>query len=109
MATVTGTTANAYANALEWECYSYDKSTLIIKNTDGSNALKLKVLVLASTGGIQQLLELSSGITERTLAAGETQTVKLSYPYYSVYVAVKSSAGGSHATYQVDYIGGLQR
>ena len=109
MASVTGTTVNAYVNALEWESFSFDKNTLIIENTDGANALKLKVLVLASAGGTEYPLELSSGVTERILVAGDRQIVKLQYPYHSVYVAVKSNLTNTHATYQVDYIGGLQR
>lgn len=109
MATITGTTVNAYVNALEWVCYSFDKNTIIVKNTDGANALKLKVLVLADANGTQYPLELSAGVTERTLVAGDTQKVNLYYHYHAIYVAVKSSVGGSHATYQVDYIGGLQR
>ena len=109
MASVTGTTANAYANALEWESYAFDKNTIIVKNTDVANALKLKVLVLADASGIEYPLELAAGVTERILAAGDRQIVKLSYPYHSVYIAVKSSATNDHATYQVDYTGGLQR
>ena len=109
MASVTGTTVNAYANALEWDCYAFDKNTLIISNTDGANALKLKAIVLADANGTQYPLELAAGITERVLAAGGRQIVKLCYPYYAVYIAVKSNVADSHATYQVDYIGGLQR
>lgn len=109
MAKVTGATVNAYANALEWDCYSFDKNTLIIRNTDAANALKLKVSVLADMGGTEYPLELAAGITERVLAAGDNQIVKLYYHYHSVYIAVKSNVLNTPATYQVDYIGGLQR
>ncbi len=109
MASVTGTTVNAYANALEWACDSYDKNTFIIKNTDGANALKLKVLTLTDVTGIEYPIELASGITERVLAAGDSQIVKLKYAYRLIKIAVKSNATNNHATYQVDYLGGLQR
>ena len=109
MASVSGTTVNAYANALEWQSSAFDKNTFIITNDDVANALTLKVLVLADSDGVQYPLELAAGITERDLAAGDRQIVKLWYPYYAVYIAVKSTVPDSHATYQVDYIGGLQR
>lgn len=109
MASVTGTTANAYANALEWDCSSFDKNTIIVKNSDGANALKMKVLALADASGTEFPLELSSGITERVLAAGELQLVKLKYAYTMIKVAVKSNVTNVHATYQVDCTGGLQR
>ena len=104
-----GTTVNAYINALEWVSYSFDKNTILVKNTHVTNALKLKVSVLADPAGVERPLELAEGVTERVLAPGDTQTVELASHYYAVYVAVKSNVGDSHASYQVDYIGGLQR
>jgi len=109
MASITGTTVNAYVNALEWVCHSFDKNTLLIKNTHIANALKVKVSVLADPAGVERPLELTENITERILAAGDTQTVNLLSPYHTVYVAIKSNVGGLHASYQVDSIGGLQR
>ena len=109
MATVTGTTTNDYAYGLEWLGHAFDKNTIIIKNTDAANALKLKVYALASADGLLVPLELSAGVTERTLVAGDTQKVNIYYHYYAIYVAVKSSVAESHATYQIDYTGGLQR
>lgn len=110
MATVTGTTENTYANALEWECYSYNKNTLIVKNTHLTNALKLKVLVLTDPNGIQYPLDLlGAGITERILVADDNQIVKLNYHYHSIFVMMKSNIAETHASFQIDYIGGLQR
>ena len=109
MGSVTGTTVNAYANALEWVCYSFDKNTIIVKNTDGSNALKFKVLGLAEASGIEAPIEIDTDVTEKVLSTGAIQIVAITTIYHSLYVALKSNVGGAHATYQVDYIGGLQR
>ncbi len=104
MANVTGTTVNAYANALEWSCSSFDKNTVIIKNNHATNALKLKVLVLAHANGIEY-----PKVAEKELAAGVMELVNITAIYHSIYVAMKSSVTDAHATYQVDYLGGLQR
>jgi hypothetical protein len=109
MATITGTTVNAYTNALEWPCFSFDKNTLIIKNTDAANALKLKVSVLADENGMEYPLELSQDITESVLSSNDVQLVRLTNHYHSIFVAMKSNVLNTPATFQIDYIGGLQQ
>ena len=109
MASISGTTANAYVNALEWDSSAFDKNTVIIKNTDVANALKLQVFVLADHSGIEYPQTLSGSVTEKVLAAGEMELVPLIYAYVLIKVAIKSNVSDTHATYQVDYTGGLQR
>jgi hypothetical protein len=109
MASVTGTTVNAYANALEWGCFSFEKNTLLIKNTDAANALKLKVSVIIDENGMEYPLELSPDITERVLSSDDTQLIKLTNQYHSVFVAMKSNVLNTPATFQIDYIGGRQQ
>lgn len=109
MASVTGTTVNAYVNALEWECFSFGNNTILIKNTDAVNALKLKVSVIIDESGMEYPLELSPDITERVLSSDDTQLIKLTNRYHSVFVAMKSNVSSTPATFQIDYIGGGQQ
>lgn len=97
---VTGTTADAYADALDWPCLGFTDKNIALKNTDGANALKYKVLTYAHAGGLPY-----EEVAETALAIGVTAQIILQYAYAAVKVQVKSSVGGSHATYQVDYNG----
>lgn len=96
----TGTTTNSYADALDWSCIGYQHKNIQLKNTDGANALKYKVLTYAYEGGNEY-----EEVAETVLAAGAVAQIILDYPYAQVKIQVKSSVGGSHATYEVDYIG----
>jgi len=97
---LTGTTANAYANALDWPCYGYQNKNITLKNTHGANALKYKVLTHAYLAGNE-----CEEVAETILAAGKIAQIILQNEYAQVKVPVKSSGTDAHATYQLDYIG----
>lgn len=96
----TGTTVNAYADSLDWPCSGFSNKNIHLKNTDGANALKYKVLTYAYAGGLPY-----EEVAETILAIGDTAQIILQYAYAAVKVQVKSSVGDSHATYQLDYDG----
>ena len=97
---LTGTTVNAYADALDWLCLGLLSKVIHLKNTDGANALKYKVLTYTHAGGLPY-----EEIAEVVLAVGDTKQIILEYAYAAIKVQVKSSVGGDHATYQLDYNG----
>ena len=97
---VTGTTVNAYADALDWPCLGVPSKTIHLKNTDAANALKYKLLTYAHASGLSY-----EEVVETTLAIGDIAQIVLLYPYATVKVQVKSSVTNDHATYQLDYNG----
>lgn len=98
--TVTGETTISYINALNWNCGTKLSKTIFLENTHGSYGLKYKVLTYAYKDGIEY-----EEISETLLPAGDIMQVNLAHPYAVVKVQVKDSVSGSHATYQLDYIG----
>ena len=97
---ITGATVNAYANALNWPCIGFTKKVIHLKNTDVANALKYKLLTYAYNGGNEY-----EEVAETVLVAGDTAQFVLNYVYAQVIVQVKSSVGGSHATFVLNYTG----
>lgn len=97
---LTGTTANAYADALDWDTQAIRDKTMVLKNEDGANGLKYKVLIAAHIDG-----NLTEQVGETALAAGETALIQYVKPYAKIVIQVKSSFADNHAPYQIDYIG----
>ena len=97
---LTDTTTNDYVDALDWPCLGTPSKTIHLKNTDGANALKYKVLTYAHKDGNSY-----EEVAETSLAAGDTAQILLEYGYAQVKVQVKSSVGNAHATYELDYLG----
>lgn len=100
---VAGTTTNDYVAALTWEVVGLGKKHVWLKNTDGSNGLKYKVLVYLSneTGALEKEF-----VSETTLAAAATDEFVLERAYSKIIIDVKAASAGSQATYQIDYTGG---
>lgn len=97
-----GTTANAYAAGLEWDCLGYLSKRVLIKNTGATNTLKFKVLSHYSEGG--------EGVTEKsetTLApaASWASTTELEHACNDIEVDVASNSAGDHTTYIVEFAG----
>ena len=97
---LTGTTTNDYAYGLKWIPLGLSFKTIHLKNTDGANALKYKVLTLAYHNGIEY-----EEVSETGLAVGDMVQIILNHAYACVKVHVKSSVADSHAAYQIDYTG----
>ena len=97
---LTGITTDDYADALDWPCLGVPSKNIYLLNTHGANALKYKVFTYAhkDSNPFEELPETS-------LPAGDLAQIILEYPYAQVKVIVKSSLGGAHATYEVDYTG----
>jgi len=93
-----GTTNASYADALDWKCSELSKKTILLKNTDGSNSLKYKLLGYAKEGGFSKEL-----VTETTLLAGEIAEFHYDRQWHQLVLQVVDGSG--HATYQVDYEG----
>jgi len=98
--TLTGTTTDSYADALNWNCEGFNNKTIMLKNTDDANSLDYKVLTYAYPGGVAY-----EEVSETTLAPGDVAKIVLNYAYGAVSVQVKSTTSGESASYQVDYVG----
>lgn len=94
----TGTTAAAYADALDWSVSELSGKTILLENTDGSESLKYKLSGYAFEGGIAKEL-----VAETTLAHGEVAEFHYDKQWHRLLLQVVDGSG--HATYQVDYEG----
>ena len=93
-------TVDAYASALSWLCLGMGRKTIALKNEEVANALKYKVETYANVDGMPY-----EEVAETVLAAGDLAQIVLVYGYAKVEVSVKSSVGGSHAAYELSYVG----
>lgn len=98
--TVSPTTTNNYADALNWFCAGYGNKTIVLKNTHGSNSLYYRVLVRAHPDGQD-----AEEVAQTVLAAGNLARIALNNAYARVVLQVRAAVPGSQATYQVDWIG----
>lgn len=97
----TGTTTNAYADAVDWGVAGIREKTIVLANT-GANGLHYKVLVRAVWAG-----QVYEEVAETTLAAGARARVALNNAYARIVVQVKAAVAGSQTSYQIDFIGHL--
>ena len=97
---ITGATVDAYVSALSWACLGIAKKTLMLKNTDSTNALKYKVLTYANKDGVSY-----EEVAETEITHGNSAQIILEYAYALVVVQVKSSVGAASADYELDYMG----
>jgi len=96
----TGTTTNAWADALDWDTREMSDKTILLTNTDGANSLDYRVYTRAYYTG-QDFLE----VAVATLAPAAQARVALNNQYARVIVQVIDTAPPAHATYQIDWIG----
>jgi len=96
---VQGTTANAYANALDLDVRGMRQKTIILVETGASNGLTYKVLGSAFYSGGQE----DNVVEETALSASGKALIKLSQAYARLKLQVKSTVEGSHATYTAEY------
>jgi len=97
---ISGSTLNAYADALDWGCLGFTKKVIHLKNTDVANALKYKLLTYAYKDGNEY-----EEVSETALASGDTAQFILINAYAQVKLQVKSSVASSHATFEIDFTG----
>lgn len=98
---VSGTTTNAWADALDLDTRGMKKGSIVVKNTDDTNSLDYKVLHRPSNyaAGADEELQASY-----TLAAGDKGLINLGDAHSRIKVQVKDTVGGSHASYTIDYL-----
>lgn len=94
----TGTTAESYADALNWNVSELGQKTILLKNTHASLSLKYKLSGYAADGGVAKDL-----VAETTLLAGEVAEFHYDRLWHRLVLQVVDGSG--HATYQIDYEG----
>ena len=96
----TGTTTNDYVTAYTADLQWAQDTTVVVANTDASNNLTYQVLVYSNDASGKP-----HTLTSNDVAFGDTDEIIL-VRHSKVDVQVKSTTGGSHATYQIDSIAG---
>ena len=94
----TGTTTEAYVDALDWKAEELARKTILLKNTHASASLKYKLLGYVAEGGIAKEL-----VAETTLLAGEVAEFHYDRQWQRLVLQVIDGSG--HASYQLDYEG----
>jgi len=100
-ATVSGITTNAYVTALDWDTRALGSKIIVIGNTHGANALRYRVYTRAYYTGLD-----GPEVDETVLAAGAVDKITLAYTYSRVKIEVIDDVALTHATYEIDYVGG---
>lgn len=98
--TTDGSTTAVYVDVLDWETKHVSLKRILLKNTDSTNGLKYKLLCYMYPSG-----DSYEEVAEKTLAKGETAKFTYTKPFARMILQVKDASGGSHADYQIDYIG----
>jgi len=96
--TLTGASAPAFANALDWKVEELREKTIILKNTHGTESLKDKLLAYAVPEGIA-----AEEVAETILSAGAVAKLQLVKQWARLMLQVADGSGT--ASYQVDFIG----
>lgn len=99
-----GTTGNAYADALDVDTRGMKSFSAVLKNTDGANSLDWRLRARPSnyTAGADEEIPECPG--EETLAAGEKGLAELLKSYSRIKIQVKSTLADTPATYTIDYL-----
>lgn len=99
--TTTGATTDALTRAVSWVCLPYLKKSLMITNTDPTNALRYLV-----SGFVRAGSKTGAPIwPECVLKAGDSQPLHIEYCWELVTVEVISEVPGAHASYIIEYCG----
>lgn len=99
-----GTTANAYADALDIDTRGMKSMSMELANTDGANSLtwQLRCRYADYAAGTDEEIVEAPG--EEELTFGTKGLATLLKAYSRIKVQVKSTVGGSHATYTLTYL-----
>jgi len=101
---VSGTTGNTYADAVDADIRGMKSLSAVVKNTDGANSLNWRLRARPSnyaTGADEEIPECPG---EETLAAGEKGLAELIKSYSRIKIQVKSTLADTPATYTIDYL-----
>jgi len=104
---LSGTTTNAYADAMDWVTQSISRKSILLKNTHALNGLNYKLLTqmtLAISKDTQEPVQ-DEKVAEETLAAGEVAEFLYNRSYARMILQVKAEVAGFQATYRIDRLG----
>jgi len=104
---ISGTTTNAYVDAMDWITQSISRKSILLKNTHALNGLKYKLLTqmtLAISKETQAPVQ-DEKVSEETLAAGEVAEFLYNRSYARMILQVKAEVAGLQATYRIDRLG----
>lgn len=95
---LSGTTAAAYAPALDWTVVELGAKTMLLENTHATLTLKYRLLGYAVQDGLDITL-----VPETTLSPGEVAEFHYNQQWHRLVLQVADGSG--HATYALDYVG----
>ncbi len=104
---LSGTTTNAYANAMDWITQTLSRKSILLENTHALNGLHYKLLTqmtLAISKDTQDPVQ-DEKVAETTLAAGEVAEFLYNRSYARMILQVKAEVAGLQATYRIDRLG----
>ena len=101
---VSGATANAYADALDVDTRGMKSMSAVVKNTDGANSLDWRIRARPSNYAAGADEEIPECPGEETLAFGEKGLMELIKAYSRIKIQVKSTVADTPAGYTVDYL-----
>lgn len=103
--TATGTTTNAYADALDIDARLYNEFTIKIKNTDGAgDSLDYRVLLRPEHGVAEEMIQPE----DITIADGDYDFVNIDHKWGQVIVQVRATLADNQATYSIYVIANKQ-
>ena len=104
---LTGTTTNAYVDAMDWITQAMSRKSILLKNTHALNGLHYKLLTqmsLAVSKDTQDPVQ-DEKVAETVLAAGEVAEFLYNRSYARMILQVKAEVADSQATYRIDRLG----
>ncbi len=104
---LTGTTTNAYADAMDWITQTLSRKSILLKNTHGANGLHYKLLTqmtLVISKDTQDPVQ-DEKVAETVLAAGDVAEFLYNRSYARMILQVKAEVAGLQATYRIDRLG----
>lgn len=100
--TTSGTTADAYAVALDIDMRGFKMCTILVKNTHATYTMTYKIDGYPYYGGTYSIADVSAtDITATNQSAYEKVDNKIRS---RLKVSVQSKVAGNHATYNISYI-----
>ena len=101
---VSGTTTNAYVDAVDVDTRGMKSFSAVMKNIDGANSLDWRLRARPANYAAGADEEIPECPGEETLAAGEKGLAELIKSYSRIKIQVKSTLADTPATYTIDYL-----
>jgi len=104
---LSGTTTNAYVDAMNWVTQAYTRKSILLENTHALNGLHYKLLTqmtLVVSKDTEDPIQ-DEKVAETVLAAGEVAEFLYNRSYARMIIQVKAEVAGLQATYRIDRLG----